>query len=148
MVAALAQVELRLARPLLVRALEGAETRAVLPGAHQLSGARDPATARFLLAFLQQERFAQRPVEERRAIYAALASVGGDEIVAELEAELLRANWFDRAQEVHRHNVARILARIGTPRARAGARARQHVRARAGAAGGRDGAARPLREAA
>jgi HEAT repeat protein len=117
-VSALSQVDLKLSRPLLVHAIEGAETPLFCQVLNQLSGARDPATARFLLAFLQQERFAQRPVEERRAIYAALASVGGDEVVPELEAELFKGNWADRAQEVHRHNVARILARIGRPLAR------------------------------
>ena len=79
--------------------------------------ARDPAVARFVTAFLAQERFLQRPAEERRAIYAAIASTGGDEIVADLEAALHGGNWFDREQEVHRHAVARCLARIGTPRA-------------------------------
>jgi hypothetical protein len=114
-VSSLSQVELRLSRSLLVRAVEGAETDLFCRILNQLSAARDPATARWLFAFIQQERFAQRPAEERRAIYAALASVGGDEIVPELDAELFKANWFDRAQEVHRHNIARILARIGTP---------------------------------
>lgn len=114
-VEALTHVELRHARPLLVKAVEGAETRLFCQVLNQLSTARDAATARWLFAFLQQERFLLRPVEERRAIYAALASVAGDEIVSELEAELFKANWFDRAQEVHRHNVARIIARIGTP---------------------------------
>ena len=118
-VASLAQIDLRHARPLLIRALEGADTRLFCQVLSQLSGARDAATARFLLAYLQQDRFATRPGEERRAIYAALASVGGDEIVPELEVELLRNNWFDRAMEIHRHNVARCLARIATPRARA-----------------------------
>ncbi len=117
-VGALGNVDLKLSRPLLVKALERADTRTFCQVLHQLSGARDPATARFLFAFLQQERFAVRPAEERRAIYAALASVGGDEIVADLEAELLRTNWFDRQIEIHRHNVARCLARVGTPRAR------------------------------
>lgn len=117
-VVALANVELKLARPLLVRAIDGADTRLFCQVLHQLSGARDPATSRFVFAFLQQEKFAVRPAEERRAIYAALASVGGDEIIAELEAELLRTNWFDKQIEIHRHNVARCLARIGTPRAR------------------------------
>ena len=117
-VVALANVELKLARPLLVRAIEGADTRLFCQVLHLLSGARDPATSRFVFAFLQQEKFAVRPAEERRAIYAALASVGGDEIIAELEAELLRTNWFDKQIEIHRHNVARCLARIGTPRAR------------------------------
>jgi hypothetical protein len=116
-VSALGNVDLKLARPLLVRAIDGADTRVFCQVLHQLSGARDPSTARFVFAFLQQERFAARPAEERRAIYAAIASVGGDEIVAELEAELVRTNWFDRQIEIHRHNVARCLARIGTPRA-------------------------------
>ncbi len=118
-VAALAQVDLKLARPLLVRALEGADTRLFCQVLSRLSGARDPATARFLVAFLQQERFAQRPGEERRAIYAAIASTGGDEVVSDLEEELVRGNWFDRSLEIHRHNVARCLARSGPASARA-----------------------------
>ncbi|HTR96294.1 MAG TPA: HEAT repeat domain-containing protein, partial [Candidatus Acidoferrales bacterium] len=118
-VAALATLDLKHARPVLVRALDRADTRAFCQILGQLSAARDPATARFLFAFLQQERFGQRPAEERRAIYAALASVGGEEIVPELENELLKGNWFDRTQEIHRQNVARCLARIATPGARA-----------------------------
>ena len=115
---ALQQTDLRLARPLLIRSLEGADTRLFCQVLHQLSVARDPATARYVFAYLQQERFPERPAEERRAIYAALASIGADEIVPELEAELLKANWFDREQEIHRHAVARCLGRIATPRAR------------------------------
>jgi HEAT repeat protein len=118
-VAALTQVELRHARPLLIRALDGADTRLFCQVLSQLSGARDPATARFIFAFIPQDRFPERPAEERRAIYAALASVGGNEIVPDLEVELHKGNWFDRALEIHRHNVARCLARIGTPIARA-----------------------------
>lgn len=117
-VAALGNVDLKLARPLLIRAVDGAETKLFCQVLTRLSASRDAATARWLFAFVQQERFDQRPPEERRAIYAALASVGGDEIVPDLEAELVRQNWFDRSQEIHRHNVARILARIATPRAR------------------------------
>lgn len=118
-VTALGNVDLKLARPLLIRAVDGAEPKVFCQVLTRLSAARDPATARWLFAFLQQDRFEQRPPEERRAIYAALASVGGDEVVPELEAELVRQNWFDRAQEIHRHNVARCLARIGTVRAKA-----------------------------
>ncbi len=117
-VSALQQVDLRMARPLLIRSLEGADTRLFCQVLHQLSVARDPATARYVFAYLQQERFPERPAEERRAIYAALASIGGDEIVPELEAELLKANWFDREQEIHRHAVARCLGRIATQCAR------------------------------
>jgi HEAT repeat protein len=116
-VTALQAVEPRLARPVLIRALEGADTRLFCQILQQLSAARDPAVARYVTAFIAQERFLQRPVEERRAIYAAIASTGGDEIVPELEGSMNGGNWFDREQEVHRHAVARCLARIGTPRA-------------------------------
>jgi hypothetical protein len=37
-------------------------------------------------------------------------------------------NWFDREQEVHRHAVARCLARIGTPRALTALEAGAHSR--------------------
>jgi HEAT repeat protein len=118
-VTALQVVEPRLARPVLIRALEGADTRLFCQVLQQLSAARDPAVARYVAAFISQERFLQRPVEERRAIYAAIASTGGDEIVAELEQAMNGGNWFDREQEVHRHAIARCLARIGTPKATA-----------------------------
>ncbi len=114
---ALQGIELRLARPVLIKALEHADPHAFGQALHQLSAARDPAVARFVVAFLAQERFLQRPAEERRAIYAAIASTGGDEVVADLESALNAGNWFDREMEVHRHAVARCLVRIGTPRA-------------------------------
>jgi HEAT repeat protein len=116
-VTALQAVEPRLARPVLIRALEGADTKLFCQILQQLSAARDPAVARYVTAFIAQDRFLQRPVEERRAIYAAIASTGGDEIVAELDAAMNGGNWFDREQEVHRHAVARCLVRIATPKA-------------------------------
>ena len=128
-VTALQGVELRLARPVLIKALEGADTKLFCLILQQLSAARDPAVARYVTAFLSQERFLQRPAEERRAVYAAVASTGGDEVVQELEQAMNGGNWFDREQEVHRHAVARCLARIGTPGAlaalEAGARSRR-----------------------
>src|SRR5262245_44631693 len=116
-VTALQAVEPRLARPVLIRALEGADAKLFCQILQQLSAARDPAVARYVTAFIAQERFLQRAVEERRAIYAAIASTGGDEIVPDLEAAMNGGNWFDREQEVHRHAVARCLSRIGTPKA-------------------------------
>ena len=128
-VKALQGIELRIARPVLIKALDGAETKLFCQVLQQLSQARDPAAARYVTAYLAQEKFLQRPAEERRAIYAAIASTGGDEVVPELEAALNGGNWFDRDQEVHRHAVARCLAKIGTPRAlaalEAGARSRR-----------------------
>lgn len=138
-VASLAQVELRLARPLLLQALDGVDTPRFCQALARLSGERDAVAASRLLALLRADAFAARPAEERRAVYAALASTGDDAIVPELEAELLRANWGDRALEVHRHSVARCIARIGGPAARtalarAAASRRNDVRAAAEAA--------------
>ena len=116
--AALGQADLRLARPLLLRMLEGADTRMFCSVLHQLSGARDVAMARMLMSFMQSESFDERPIEEKRAIYSALSAVAQDEVVPDLEEDLHRGNWFARDHEAHRQSVARVLARIGTPLAR------------------------------
>jgi hypothetical protein len=113
-VAALGQVEPAVARPVLLKLLEKPDTRMFCAVLHQLSAERDTGVARLLLTYLTDPEFEQRPLEERRAVYSTLASVGGDEVVPELEAELLKGNWFARGQEVHRQAVARILARIGS----------------------------------
>ena len=117
-VAAIGQVDPALARPILLKALGNADTRMFCALLHQLSSARDNGTARVLMGYLLDPQFDQRPPEERRAIYSALGAVAGDEVVPELEAELMRGNWFARGQEAHRQAVARVLARIGTAAAR------------------------------
>jgi hypothetical protein len=40
-------------------------------------------------------------------------------VLLELEAELARGNWLARGADLHRQAIARCVARIGTPRARA-----------------------------
>jgi len=117
-VAALGQVEFRIARPLLLRLLDTGDARLFSAVLHQLSAERDPSTARLLVALMQDERFEERSMEEKRAIYSALSSTGGDEVLPDLEADLHRTSWFSRAQEAHRQAIARIVARIGTPLAR------------------------------
>lgn len=118
-IAALGQAAPEQARPLLLDALDGADARTFCSVLHQLSVARDERTARVLAGHLLDPLFEQRPLEVRRAIYSALAATGGDEVVPELEQELHRGNWFSRYQEAHRQAVARCIARIGTPLARA-----------------------------
>jgi hypothetical protein len=116
--AALGQVDLKLARPLLLKLLDQADTRMFCAVLHQLSGDRHGPTARMLLGFMLDPAFEQRAPEERRAIYATLSATAGDEVLPELEAELLKGNWFSRTQESHRQAVARVIARIGTTAAR------------------------------
>lgn len=118
-VAALGQVEPRHARGLLMRLLDGADTKLMCSVLHQLSAAKDPAVSRLLMGHLADPAFETRPQEERRAIYSALSAAGGDEIVPDLEAELHKGNWFSRYQEAHRQSIARCLARIGSPLAKA-----------------------------
>lgn len=117
-VAAIGQVDPALARPILLKALGNADTRMFCAVLHQLSAARDVSTSRVVLGYMLDPQFDQRPQEERRAIYSALGAVAGDEVVPELEAELMKGNWFARGQEAHRQAVARVLARIGTAAAR------------------------------
>lgn len=117
-ISALGQLDLRLSRPLLIKMLDGADTRQFSLILHQLSSRRDPATSRLLIGFLQDPKFEQRAIEEKRAIYSALSATGGDDILPELEAELLKGNWFTRTQETHRQAIARCIARLGTPAAK------------------------------
>jgi hypothetical protein len=117
-IVAIGQANPALARPILVKLIGSSDSRMFCTALHQLSTGRDPATARLLLAQLLDPKFEQRTVEEQRAIYSALSAVGGDEIVPELEAELMKGNWFARGQEAHRQAIARVLARIGTTSAR------------------------------
>jgi len=56
---------------------------------------------------------------ERASVAGALGAIGTDDILLELEAELAQGNWLTPGADAHRQAVARIIARIGTPRARA-----------------------------
>ena len=105
-------------RELLVEMLKGADTRIFCAVLHQLSSERDREIARLMLDFLAAPEFAERPVEECRAIYLTLGATGDDDAVTGLEAELLRTKWFSQSYEQHRQSVARCIARIGTPLAR------------------------------
>ncbi len=116
---ALGRVDLKLGRPILIRLLNGADARTLSGALHQLSGERDPTTARLVLRMLQDSTFEQRPAEEKRAILLALSGLGGDEVVPDLEAELHRGNWFSPSHDEDRQSIARVLARIGTPLAKA-----------------------------
>jgi HEAT repeat protein len=115
--AALGQVEPKLARPILLKMLEGADTRLFCSILHQLSAERDPEVAKRLLLVLQDPEFEQHPAEEQRAVFSALGSCGGDGILADLEAELLKGSWFARF-DPYRQQIARVIARVGTPLAR------------------------------
>jgi len=106
------------ARELLVEMLPGADTRIFCSVLHQLASKRNPETARLMLGYLVAPEFAERPVEECRAIYRTLGLTGDDETVVGLEAELLRTKWFSQGHEQHRQSVARCIARIGTSLAR------------------------------
>jgi HEAT repeat protein len=117
-ISALSHVKLRDARDVLLGMLESVEARGFCSALHQLSGARDPEVARVLLDQLLDAGFHERPTEERRAVYSALARVAGDEVLPRLEAELHESRWFSADHEAHRLAVARCLARIGGPGAR------------------------------
>jgi hypothetical protein len=118
-VGALGRVPPASARPLLIDLLAKSDTRMFCAILQQLGFERHTPTAVLLVGFLQSPEFETRPEPERRAIYNALAAIGTDDILLELEAELARGNWLTPGADAHRQAVARIIARIGTPRARA-----------------------------
>jgi HEAT repeat protein len=115
--AALGQVDPATARPMLLELLPGADSRLFCSILHQLSFERDTPTARLIVGFVQDPSFEQRADDEKRAIYAALAAVGTDDVLPELEAELARGHWLSRGIDAHRQAIARCIARIGTIRA-------------------------------
>lgn len=106
-------------RPLFLKMLSEADARTFPLLLQILGDRRDPAVARRMLEFVQDDTFERRPVEERRVIYMTLAAVGGDESVPDLESELHSGGWFSRGNDADRPSIARCLARIGTPLARA-----------------------------
>lgn len=117
-VAALRNVEPKLARPLLLKLVQSDDSRTFQAALLMLAERRDPQVARFALELSLGPDFEQRSNDEKRAIYSALGSAGGDELIPELEAELLKGGWFQRGNEGHRQAIARCIARIGTPMAR------------------------------
>ena len=114
-VASLANAGLAAARDLLVEMLHGADTRIFCAVLHLLAAERNRDIARLMLGFMAAPEFAERPMEEQRAIYLTLGSTGDDDAVPGLEAELLRTKWFSQNQDQHRQAVVRCLVRIGTP---------------------------------
>ena len=117
-VAALSQAGPAAARPLLLALLDTADPRIFCAALRQLAAGPDPELAGRLAAALQEERFAERPAEEQRAVYCALAAVGGDDTVPVLAAELHKGGRFARGLEGHRLAMARCLSRLDTPAAR------------------------------
>lgn len=115
--AALKSVDPRLSRPILLDTLEVPDTRMFCTALYQLAESRDPVVAQRILSCLQSVEFEKRPIEERRAIFSALAATGGDEVLPELEAELYKSTWF-RNNDSHQQAVARCIARVGTPLAK------------------------------
>ncbi len=118
-VAALSQEDRTVARPILLDMLEGAEGRLFREILNTLSQKRDPIVAKRLLSCAAGSRFAGRSVDERRSVYAALAACAGNDTLPSLEAELLKASWFSLSPDPHRRALARCLATIASPGARA-----------------------------
>ena len=118
-VAALAQVAPETSRPVLMEMLEDTDSRVFGAAVHQLAERRDPEFARAMADRLRDPEFAERSPEERRTIYSALGASGGDEVLPALEEEMLSRKWFSKEHAAHIQAVARCIARIGTPAARA-----------------------------
>lgn len=117
-VAALNSASADLSRPILLGMLGTAEPRLFHAILQQLSQMRDPTVAHHLVEIVRDDRFHDRSDEDKRAVFMALAGQG-DNVIAVLEEELHRGGLFTHGLEPHWQSVARCLARIGTPAARA-----------------------------
>ncbi len=116
--AALETVSLPVAQPLLLDLLDDADTPGFCAIVRRLGQARDPQVTKLLVAYLTHAQFEQQPIEERRAVYAAVVTAGGDDVLPELEAELRASRGSDRAQDHHRQAIANCIVQIGTPAAK------------------------------
>jgi len=118
-ITALQKVDVKVAKPLLMGALTSKDARMVGAALQKLSEARDPEVSQNLLLTVISPEFEERSADEKRMFYAALGATGGDEVIPELEAELLKGGWlFEKVDEGQRQAIARCIARIGTPMAR------------------------------
>jgi len=113
-VASLSQLPSHVARPLLLGMIEHADTRTFCSALHALSIEPDAGLARLMFQLMQRPDFEKRPGAEKRAVYQAIATMAGDELVPELEGELIGGNWFSLGRDEHHRAIARCLARIGT----------------------------------
>ena len=117
-VAALGQASHDDARPILIIMAAAAEPALFVMIVRQLAQDEHSSVLEWLLSLLRSETFAQRPEEERRAVFQALAT-RGDAVVPQLEDELNSGGLLSRRPETDRTAIALCLARIGTSAARA-----------------------------
>ena len=113
-VAALSALPPRAGRPLLLGMIDQSDTRTFCSVLHALSGGPDADLGRRMFLLMRRPDFEKRPGAEKRAVYQAIATMAGDELVPELEADLISGNWFSLGREGHQKAIAQCLARIGT----------------------------------
>jgi HEAT repeat protein len=114
---ALGRLDPERARPVLFGMLENADTRTFCAVLRQLAAAPGPRLAALTSAQLANAGFAERPAEEQRAVFSALAACG-DDVLPVLAGELNRGGgWRSKHSDDHRQAVARCIARIGSPAA-------------------------------
>jgi len=116
-VAALSSVEPDAARPILINMLGSAEPDLFGTILHQLAADPEVSVARVMLGLLQDKAFHGRSTNERRALFAALAS-RGESILPELEAELNSGGLMSMRPDPDHKGIALCISRIGTPAAR------------------------------
>jgi HEAT repeat protein len=107
------------ARALLLPMLGTDDARELSGALRLLAQGPDPELSQQLFTRLLADGFHQRPVEEQRAVLSALAVTADDDAVPLLETCLDPAKRPSAEAETLLQGVARCLARMGTPAARA-----------------------------
>jgi HEAT repeat protein len=117
-VTALEGVTLALAKPMLISLLDDVDSRTFCSIIQRLGQVRDAEVAELLVGYVTHPEFERQPADERRAIFAAIVTAGGDRALPELEAELHKGSLFSGGDESLRQAVAKCIAQIGTPLAK------------------------------
>ena len=104
--------------PLLLAQLDTRDPQLLAATLNMLGRYRSPIAARAILRQVESPGFYARAEENQRSLFNALAELGDDEIVPNLEVLLHKGGWFARPS-LERTAAARTLQRIGTDAAHA-----------------------------
>jgi len=105
--------------PVLIQQLASRDPQLLAASLNMLTRERNPRVVKAILQRIEARDFLDLTEDNQRAFLSALAEVADDDLVPALEGLLNRdAGWF-AMRTIVRDSAARLLARIGTPRAKA-----------------------------
>ena len=118
-VAALAHCEPDAALPLVLDMIHDSEPPIRNAALHLLGTRRNAEAAAALMRLVLDPGFRKRTIEEVRSVTAPLGGCANDDVLPQLEEQLYAPRWFSAGEAPYCQAIARCIARIGSPQARA-----------------------------